>query len=133
MEKPKTTIEVRRQETYARKRNRLRLPKIFKQKCRLCGDYNILLISEKTIEYRNCGTSISRGEQQCGTIGTDGSLVEKMVEVFDENTNKWYIARVSNFNDAVEGINAKTYNVELQGSGNVLEGMTLLDENVRFV
>ena len=92
----------------------------------------MFLIGVKTVECRNCGTSISRGEQQCGTIGTDGYLVEKMVEVFDENTNKWYIARVSSFNDAVEGINAKTYNVELQGSGKVLEGMTFPNENVRF-
>ena len=121
MEKPKTTVDVGHRQTYVRKRNQLQLPKILKQKCRLYGDYNILLNGEIMIECRNCGTSISKGEQQCGTIGTDGSLVGKMVEVFDENTNKWYIARDSSFNDAIQGINAKSYNVELQNSGKVLE------------
>ena len=43
------------------------------------------------MECRNCGTSMSRGEHKFGTIGSDGSIFEKMVEVFDENVNKWYI------------------------------------------
>ena len=116
MERPKTTVEIQRPETYSQKRKRLQLPKIFKQKCRLCGDYNMFLMGEETIQCRNCGTFISRGEQQCGAIGTDGSLVGKMVEVFDENTNKWYIGRISIFNDPAAGINAKSYNVELQSS-----------------
>ena len=92
----------------------------------------MFLMGEETIECINCGTSISRGEQQCGAIGTDGSLIGKMVEVFDENTNKWYIGRISGFNDATEGINAKSYNVELQSSRTILKGMTFPDKNIRF-
>jgi hypothetical protein len=126
-------MEVQRRETYTQKRNRLQFPKVFKQKCRVCGDYNMLLNGENSKECRNCGTIIVRGELQCGTIGTDGSFIGKMVEVFDENTNKWYLGRISSFNDSVEGINAKSYNIELSGNGNlVIKGITLPDENVRF-
>ena len=32
------------------------------------------MISEKIIECRNCGTSISRGEQQCGTIALEETV-----------------------------------------------------------
>ena len=88
MVRPKTTVEVQQRETYSRKHKRLQLPKVFKQKCRVCGDNNMLLNDENSIECRNCGTLILRAELQCGTIGTDGSLVGKMIEVFDENTNK---------------------------------------------
>ena len=132
MEKSKTTVKVRPRQTYVRKRNRLQLPKNLKQICRLCEDYNMLLNGEIMIECRNCRTSISRGEQQCGAIGTDGSLIGKMVEVFDENTNNWYIRRISSFNDAEEGINAKSYDIELQSSRTILKGMTFPDENIRF-
>ena len=55
-----------------------------------------------------------------------------MVEFFDEHTNKWYIGRISSFNDATEGINAKSYNVELGSSRTILKGMTFPDENIRF-
>ena len=130
--RPKTTVEVQRRETYSRKRKRLQFPKVFKQKCRVCGDNNMLLHGENSTECRNCGTTILRGELQCGTIGTDGSLIGKMVEVFDENTNKWYLGRISSFNDSVEGINAKSYNVEVSSNGKVMKGITLPDENVRF-
>ena len=41
----------------------------------------------------------------------DSSLIGKMVEVFDEITNKWNFGRIPNFNDSVEGINAKSSNI----------------------
>ena len=130
--RPKTIVEVQRRETYSRKFKRLQFPKIFKQKCRVCGDNNMLLNGEDSTECRNCGTIILRGELQCGTIGTDGSLIGKMVEVFDENTNKWYLGKISSFNDSVEGIHAKSYNIVVSSSGKVMEGITFPDENVRF-
>lgn len=130
--RPKTTVEVQRRETHSRKRKRLQFPKVFKQKCCVCDDNNMLLHGENSTECRNCGTTILRGELQCGTIGTDGSLIGKMVEVFDENTNKWYLGRISSFNDSVEGINAKSYNIEVSSNGKVMKGITLPDETVRF-
>ena len=60
--RPKTIVEVQRRETYSRKFKRLQFPKIFKQKCRVCGDNNMLLNGEDSTECRNCGTVILRGE-----------------------------------------------------------------------
>jgi hypothetical protein len=86
----------------------------------------------KIPECRICGTIILRGELQCGTIGTDGSLIGKMVEVFDENTNKWYLRKIFSFNDSVEGIGTKLYDIEVSYNSKVMKGITLPDENVRF-
>lgn len=67
----------------------MEFPNISKQKCCcLCGDSNILLSGENAVDSKDCGTSIPRGEQQCGIIGIDGSFVGKMVEIFNENMNK---------------------------------------------
>ena len=52
--RPKTIVEVQRQETYSQKHKRLQFPKFIKQKCRVCGDNNILLNDEDSTEYRNC-------------------------------------------------------------------------------
>jgi hypothetical protein len=86
----------------------------------------------KIPECRNCGTIILRGEVQCGTVGMDGSLIGKMVEVFDENTNKWCLGKISSFNDSVEGIGTKSYDIEVSNNSKVMKGITLPNENVRF-
>ena len=90
------------------------------------------LTSEISMECKKCRTVILRGELQCGTIGTDGFLIGKMVEVFDENTNKWYLGRISSFNNSVEGINAKSYNIKVSSNGKVMKDITLPCENIRF-
>ena len=55
-----------------------------------------------------------------------------MVDVFDENTNKWYLGKSSSFNDSVEDINSTSYNIEISNNGVVMKGITLPDENVQF-
>jgi hypothetical protein len=90
------------------------------------------LNGENFTKRKNCGTIILRGELQCGTIGTDGSFIGKMVKVFDENTNKWYLGKISSFNDSVEDINAKSYNIEISSNGKVMKVITLPDKNVWF-
>ena len=65
-------------------------------------------------------------------VGQLARIIGKMVEVFDENTNKWYLGKISSFNDSVEGISAKSYDIEVLSSGKVMKGITLPDENVRF-
>jgi hypothetical protein len=55
-----------------------------------------------------------------------------MVVVFDDNTNKRYLRKISSFNDLVEGINVKSYYIEVSSNGKVMKGITLPDENVQF-
>ena len=42
------------------------------------------------------------------------------------------LGKISSFNDSVEGINDKSYNIEISSSGVVMKGIRLPDENVRF-
>ena len=73
--RPETTMEARRRQSMARKRKKMLFPKLYKQKCRVCGDHNLLCEGEQTKECDNCENAIVRGESQTGSIGMDGSFV----------------------------------------------------------
>ena len=55
-----------------------------------------------------------------------------MVEIFNDETNKWYIGRLSCYNHCKEGDYPQSYSIELQHNGNVIRGITFPDENIRF-
>ena len=130
--RPKSTREKHQRQYVALKRKRIQFPKGFKQKCRVCGDYNIILSSYDSTSCRNCASQVTRGELEFGTIGIDGSLVGKLVEIFNDETNKWYIGRLSCYNHCKEGDYPQSYSIELQHNGNVIRGITFPDENIRF-
>ena len=92
--RPETTMEARRRQSVARKLKRMQLPKLYKQKCRICGDHNLLCEGEQRIDCQNCGNTIIRGESHTGSIGMDGSLVGQMVEIYNENANVWELGKL---------------------------------------
>ena len=63
------------------------LPKLYKQKCRVCENHNLLCEGEQTKDCLNCGNAIVRGKSQTGSIGMDGCFVEQLMELYNENAN----------------------------------------------
>ena len=129
---PETTMEARRRQTMARKRKRMVLPKLYKQKCRVCGDHNLLCDGEQIKEYHNCGNVIIRGESQTGSIGMDGSFVGRLVEVYNKNANIWQAEKLVNYNFSKDGKDAQSYTVLIEHNGESISGITLPDEYIRF-
>jgi hypothetical protein len=86
----------RQRQTMAWKRKRMLLPKLYKQKYRVCGDQNLLYDGDQIKECHNCGNAIIRGESQTGSIGMDGSFVGQMVEVYNNNANIWQVGKFVN-------------------------------------
>ena len=50
----------------------------------MCADYNLILSSYDSTSCRNCASRVTRGELEFGTIGIDGSLAGKLVEIFND-------------------------------------------------
>jgi hypothetical protein len=130
--RPETTMEARRRQTMARKRKRMLLPKLYKQKCRVCGDHNLLCDGEQIKECHNCGNAIIRGESQTGSIGMDGSFVGQLVEVYNENANIWQAGKLVNYNFSKDGKDAQSYTLLIEHNGESISGITLPDEYIRF-
>ena len=93
-----TTIEAKRQQSMTRKWKRMLLPKLYKQKCRVCGNHNFLCDMEQTMECHNCGNTIRHGESQTNSIGMDNFYVKDMVELYNENANIWQLEKLVNYN-----------------------------------
>ena len=130
--RPETTIEARRRQSMAWKRKRMLLPKLYKQKCRVCGDHNFLCEGEQTKKCHNCGNAIVRGESQTGSIGMDGSFVGQLVELYNENANIWQPGKLVNYNFSKDGNDAQSYIILLEHNGESIYGITLPDEYIRF-
>lgn len=67
-----------------------------------------------------------------GQLARMAPLLDRGYRFFYENTNKWYLGRISSFNDSVEGINAKLYNIDILSNGKVLKSITFPYEIIRF-
>jgi hypothetical protein len=117
----------------AQKRKRMQLPKLYKQKCRVCGDHNLLCDGEQCKDCHNCGNTIIRGESHTGSIGMDGSYVGQMVELYNENANVWELGKLVTYNFSNEGKNAQSYTFLIEHRGKSISGITLPDEYIRFV
>ena len=63
------------------------LSKLYKQKCCVYEDHNLLCDREQTKECHNCGNTIVQGESQTGSIGMDGLFVGQLVELYNKNAN----------------------------------------------
>ena len=118
--RPKNTREKHHRQNVAQKRKRVQFPKVFKQKCRDCGDYYIILSSYDSTSCRNCASQLTRGKLEFGTIGIDGSLAGKLVKFFNDETNKWYLGRLSCYNHYKEGDYPQLHSIELQHNGYVI-------------
>jgi hypothetical protein len=46
---------------------------------------------------RNCASKMTKGWLDTRTIGNDGLLVEKVLEIFNDDTKTWYISRHTHF------------------------------------
>lgn len=55
-----------------------------------------------------------------------------MVKIFNDDTNKWYVGRLSYYNHCKEGDYPQSYSIDLQDICNFIKGITFLDENMRF-
>ena len=127
--RPKTTMEARRRQSMARKRKRMVFPKLYKQKCRVCGDHNLFCKGEQTKECHNCKNAIVRGESQTGFIGMDGFFVGQLVELYNENANIWQTRKLVNYNFSKD---AQSYTLLIEHNGESISGITSPDEYIRF-
>ena len=118
--RPETTMKARRRQSLARKRKRMQLPKLYKQKCRICGDHSLLCEGEQRIDCHNCGKTIIRGESHTGSIGMDGSFVRQMVEIYNENANVWELGKLVTYNFSNEGKHAQFYTLLIEHNGNFI-------------
>lgn len=64
---------------------------------------------------------MTKVELEFGTIGNDGSLVGKTVEIFNDDANKWDVGRLSFYNHCKEGEYPQSYNIKLQYNGNFIK------------
>ena len=116
----------------ARKQKQMLLPKLYKQKCRICGDHNLLCDGEQIKECHNCGNAIIQGESQTGSIGMDGSFVGQLVEVYNENANIWQVGKLVNYKFLKDGKDAQSYTLLMEYNGESIYGITLPDKYIRF-
>ena len=112
--------------------NRSLLLKLYKQKCRVCGDHNVLCNEEQIKECHNCENAIIWGESQTGSIGMDGSFVGQLVEVYNENTNIWQAKKLVNYNFSKDMKDVKSYTLLIEHNDESISGITLPDEYIRF-
>ena len=101
--RPKNTREKHQRWNVAWKWKRVQFLKVFKEKCRVRGYYNIILSTYDSTSSRNCTSQVTKGKIEFETIGIDGSLVGKMVEMFNDETNIWYISKLLCYNHCKEG------------------------------
>lgn len=76
----------------------MQLSNFYKQKCRGCGDHNMLFEGKQSKDCHNCGNTIIWGEPQTSSVGMEGSYVGKMVELYNENRNIWQLSKLVNYN-----------------------------------
>ena len=113
------------------KRKRMLLPKLYKQKCRVCGDHNLLCDGEQSKECHNCRNAMIRDESQTGSIGMDGSFVGQLVEIYNENANIWQTEKLVNYNFSKDVKDAQSYTLLIKHNDESIS-RTLPDEYIRF-
>ena len=84
------------------------LPKLYKKNCYVFGDQYLLCEGEQTKECHNYSNTIVRSESQTSFIGIDGSFVEQLVELYNENANIWQLKNLVNYNFSKDGKDAQS-------------------------
>ena len=123
-------MEAWRGQSMAQKR--MLLPKLYKQKCCVCEDHNLLCEGEQTKECHNCGNAIVRDKSQTGSIGMVGTFVGQLVELYNKNANIWQSGKLVNYNFSEDGKDAQSYTLLIEYNGEFIYGITLPDEYIRF-